>query len=331
MRVGPREVLHDLRSMGWAIVVFILLEGVATVFYAWATRYCFVPESRKISLWDLWRITLSERAITYVTPTGGMGGDVVKWSILEQYCTASEAVSAVFIYKLAYFASKLIFCVLGAVPILLVVSLPTALSASLLVGTILLAGGLAVFFVFQARGLFSSGLDRTAGRILGEKVRVWIEKNIASVDTHLRQYHRGHRGDFWLANLILWLGFAIGGILQAWVFEVAVLGQSSMFVAFTIWILGSWFDMVMFAVPAGIGTKELGRVLVFQALDFPASSGAAFALILRAEELFFAFLGLIIYLSMVPKEKRASRTPKRGKADACKGACESRAGRGTSV
>jgi len=89
--------------------------------------------------------------------------------------------------------------------------------------------------------------------------------------------------------------------------------------------------MVMFAVPAGIGTKELGRVLVFQALDFPASSGAAFALILRAEELFFAFLGLIIYLSMVPKEKRASRTPKRGKADACKGACESGAGRGTSV
>ncbi|MFN4173758.1 MAG: lipid II flippase MurJ [Parachlamydiaceae bacterium] len=40
-------------------------------------------------------------------------------------------------------------------------------------------------------------------------MRRWIEKNVASLDTHLRQYHSKHRSDFWLANFILWIGFAI--------------------------------------------------------------------------------------------------------------------------
>jgi hypothetical protein len=290
--------------MGWAILLFILLEGVATVFYAWATRYCFIPESRTLSLWDLWRITLSERAISYVTPTGGMGGDVVKWSIFEQYCSPAEAVSVVVIYKLAYFASKLVFCVLGAVPILLNVYLPKALSIPLLLGTLLLGGGLTGFLVFQMKGLFASGLDHTVGRVLGTRVKLWIKNNIGSIDDHLKNYHRGHRRDFWMANFILWVGFMVGGILQAWVFEVVVLKETSLFIAFTIWILGSWFDMVMFAVPAGIGTKELGRVLIFQAMHFPAAAGAAFALILRMEELFWTFVGLAIYVFMVPRDKR---------------------------
>ncbi len=282
IKVGPHAILHDLQTMGWAIIVFILLEGIATIFYAWATRYCFLPNARTISLWNLWRITLSERAISYVTPTGGMGGDVVKWSIFEQYCSSAEAASAVVIYKLAYFASKLIFCVLGSIPILLVISLPKALSISLLMGTLFLGSGLAVFFVVQSKGLFAAGLDRTFGSILGARAQRWIQRNVAALDTQLKGYYRDYRKDFWLATFILWCGFAIGGIVQAWVFEYVVLKETSFFIAFTIWILGSWFDMVMFAVPAGIGTKELGRVLVLQALNFPAASGAAFALILRA-------------------------------------------------
>ena len=307
-QVGVREILQHIKVMGWAILLFILLEGVATVFYAWATRYCFVPESRTLSLWNLWRITLSERAISYVTPTGGMGGDVVKWSIFEQYCSPAEAGSAVVIYKLAYFASKLVFCVLGAVPILLKISLPKALSIPLLVGSILLGVGLTGFLIFQMKGLFRSGLDHTVGRMLGTRVRQWIDRNVASLDEHLRDYHRGHRRDFWMANLILWCGFTIGGILQAWVFAVVVLKQGSLFIAFTIWILGSWVDMVMFAVPAGIGTKELGRVLIFQALQFPAAAGAAFALILRVEELFWTFVGIALYVFIGPKEKGGKAT-----------------------
>jgi hypothetical protein len=233
-----------------------------------------------------------------------MGGDVVKWLIFEQYCSPAEAASAVVIYKLAYFASKLIFCVLGSVPILLKFPLPKALSIPLLLGTVLLGAGLTGFLVFQMKGLFAPSLDRTLGRLLGARGRSWIERYIASIDDHLKNYHRGHRKDFWMANFILWVGFSIGGILQAWVFEVVVLKETSFFIAFTIWILGSWFDMVMFAVPAGIGTKELGRVLVFQALHFPAAAGAAFAIILRMEELFWTLVGLLLYVSMVPRDKR---------------------------
>jgi uncharacterized protein (TIRG00374 family) len=301
MHVGPREILQNLRAFGLAIVLFILLEGVASIFYALATRFCFSPGSCKFSTWTLWKITVSERAISYLTPTAGMGGDVAKWSIFERSCPTAEAASAVMIYRLAYFLSKLLFCVFCAVPILMVVPLPTELKVSLLVGTAFLGGGLLGFLIVQRKGLFAPALDRTVGRLLAEDTRQKIKRVVASFDEQLKEYHRHHGRDFWTANLLLWIGYAIGGVLQAWVFTAVVLHEASPVVPSIIWILGSWSDMVFFFVPAGLGTKEFARVLIFEALNFTPAAGASFALLLRTEELFWAGVGVLVYVLLVPR------------------------------
>jgi len=301
VHVGFPEIVRNLRTFGWAIVVFILLEGVATVFYAWATRLCFSPSSRTLSLWTLWKITMSERAISYVTFSAGMGGDVVKWSILERHCPSSEAVSVVMIYRLAYFLSKLLFCLVWAIPILMVIPLSAKLKVPLFVGTALLGGGLIGFFLFQRRGLFAASLEGTVGRFLGPDAREWVRKHALSFDAQLKNYHREHSRDFWAANFILWLGFMIGGVLQTWVFSLVVLRESSPFVPLIVWILGSWADMVFFFVPAGLGTKEFARVLIFESLSFSSAAGISFALVLRSEEIFWTAVGLLVYVLMLPR------------------------------
>ena len=293
-----------MRSFGWAIVIFVLLEGVAILFAAWATVFCLLPKSRTLSILNLWKITLVERGISYLTPTAGVGGDIVKWSVFERYLPPTEAASTVMIYRLAHFLSKLLFCLVGAVPILMIVPLSAKLKLPLFIGTTLLGAGLIGFLVYQKKGLFTSSLDGTVGRFLGSRTREKVRNLTLSFDEHLRVYHREHSRDFWYANLILWLGFAVGGVLQAWLFAVIVLKESSPAVAVVIWILGSWSDMVFFFVPAGIGTKEFARVLIFDALNFAPATGASFALILRIEELFWAGVGLLLYVLMVPKHER---------------------------
>jgi hypothetical protein len=308
-RTGLPEILQNIKAFGWAIVLFILLEGVASISYAVATRFCFPPPARTIPLWTLWKITMAERAISYVTFSAGVGGDVVKWSILERYCPAVEAASAVMVYRLAYFLSKLLFCLAWAVPILVVVPLSMELKAPLFIGTALLGGGLAIFLMLQRRGLFTALLERTAGRWFGRRAREWIQRNTLAFDERLKNYHRQHSKDFWIANFTLWIGFAVGGILQTWVFSVVVLHKSSPFIPLIVWILGSWADMVFFFVPAGIGTKEFARVLIFQALNFSPAMGVSFALILRSEEIFWTAVGLLLYAFTLPKEIRARKGP----------------------
>jgi hypothetical protein len=250
---------------------------------------------------------MSERAISYVTPTLGMGGDVVKWSIFERYCSGSEAASVVMIYRLAYFLSKLLFCVVWAVPIFMVFPVSMKLKLPLILGTVLLGGGLGMFFIMQKKGLFTSSVDGSLGKLLGERASHWIRSHTESFDAHLIDYYRNHSRDFWKANLILWLGFTIGGVLQTWVFTAVVLHQASPVTPLVVWILGSWADMVFFFVPAGIGTKEFARVMIFEALSFPQATGAAFALVLRIEELFWSAVGLLLYVFMVPPESRRRR------------------------
>ena len=314
-RIGLSAIIVNIKAFGWAIAIFILLEGVASIFYAWATRFCFAPPNRTISLWMLWKITMSERAISYVTFSAGMGGDVVKWSILERHCSGAEAASAVMVYRLAYFLSKLVFCLIWAVPILMVVDLDPKLKVSLLVGTALLAGGLGGFLIFQRRGLFGALLENTLGRWLGTGYSKWIRRQVGSFDARLRNYHQEYGKAFYVANLILWIGFTVGGVLQTWVFAVVVLHITSPVIPLIIWILGSWADMVFFFVPAGIGTKEFARVVVFEALHYSPAMGASFALILRAEEIFWTAVGLLIYAFALPPEirkKRSAGDPPRG-------------------
>jgi len=226
MRAGPREILHNLRALGLAIVPFVLLEGFASIFYALATGFYFPPDSRKCSTWTLWKITISERAISYLTPAAGMGGDLAKWCVFERFCRSAEAASAVMIYRLAYFLSKLLFCVFFAVPILIFVPIPEELKVSLLVGSFSLGVGLLVFFLIQRKGLFAHGLDRTLGRLLSEDRRQEMKRLMNSLDDQLKSYHQQHGRDFCTANLLLWIAYAIGGVLQAWVYTAVVLGES---------------------------------------------------------------------------------------------------------
>jgi len=307
-RIGLPEIVRNLKIFGAAILVFIALEGVASISYAWASRYCFSPACRTLSLWTLWKITMSERAISYVTFSAGMGGDVVKWSILERHCSPAEAASAVMVYRLAYFLSKLLFCLLWAAPILIVIPLSLSLKIPLLVGTFLLGVGLVGFFLVQSKGLFTAALEGTVGRLLGGRAKEWIRRHTVSFDEQMRNYHRKQSRDFWVANLILWLGFLVGGILQTWVFSVVVLRESSPVVPFVVWILGSWADMVFFFVPAGLGTKEFARVLIFEALSYSSAAGISFALVLRAEEIFWTAVGLLVYVLMAPGGRRKART-----------------------
>jgi hypothetical protein len=69
--------------------------------------------------------------------------------------------------------------------------------------------------------------------------------------------------------------------------------------------LGAWFDLLAFAIPLGIGVQEGTRILAFKALGFSLTLGLAYGIALRLQQLFWAGVGLLLYVLLL--------TGKRGK------------------
>ena len=65
-----------------------------------------------------------------------------------------------------------------------------------------------------------------------------------------------------------------------------------------IWFLGTWFDLLTFSIPLGIGVQEGARVLAFNALGYSLALGLTFGVALRLEQLFWAGIGLLLYTAL---------------------------------
>ncbi|MBI5366175.1 MAG: flippase-like domain-containing protein [Planctomycetes bacterium] len=291
---GPATLWGALVGFGWMIVPFVLLEGVADVFHSWGTRFAFRRGHRGIAILELVRIRLAGGAINYVSPTAGVGGEVIKGALYVRYCPAAEAASALVVDRCAFSIAQLLMATVGGSFILLYVPFPLGFTVGLYVASLLLGGGLVAFLYFQRTGQ----LQRVAGavgRLVGrERFAAWAGEPLAEVDGALAAYHRESGWDLWRSTGAHALGFACG-IVQAWLFLWTLYHKNAPLDASAIWILGTWFDLAGFMIPAGLGIQEGSRMLVFHALGLTSPVGFAFSLALRLEQVFWTAAGFVLY------------------------------------
>jgi len=67
--------------------------------------------------------------------------------------------------------------------------------------------------------------------------------------------------------------------------------------------LGSWMDLLTFAIPFNIGVLEAMRVIALTVLDFPSTLGLTYGVALRLEQIFWAGMGLLIYTGLLMKKE----------------------------
>lgn len=91
------------------------------------------------------------------------------------------------------------------------------------------------------------------------------------------------------------VGFGIG-IIKTWLFLALLTDNVFVPVAAGIWFLGTWFDLLTFAVPMDIGVREGTRLIAFKALGFDLVMGMRYGVTLRLEQIFWAALGLLSYV-----------------------------------
>ncbi len=292
-KTGVDALWRDLSLLGWGLIPFVLMEGIAHLFHALGWRYCLSPSHRSLSFFRLLGINLAGGSINYFTPTATLGGEVVKGTLLSLNRRGPEAATAVIIGKLSFALSQLLFVVLGSVLFLWKIDLPPAGSVPMLVGSALLGTGIVMFLVIQKHGKLGVVVRWLAAHKIGGETLKKAANQFNQVDEALKLFYMESPGDL-LISIFWHVVGMVCSIVKTWYF-LLLLTEGSFFVAAGIFFLGTWFDLITFAIPLGIGVQEGGRVLAFKILGFSLAQGLTFGIALRLEQIFWAGVGLFIY------------------------------------
>lgn len=309
-QIGPASLERDLRTLGWGLVPFILLEGVAGIFYTLGWCRCLSPAHRSMSFFRLWAINLAGNSITYFTPTASLGGELVKGTLLSMDHAGPEAASGIIIGKLSYALSQLLFVVFGSLLFLWQTPLHLAGTAAMVTGSILLGAGIIAFLIVQMRGKLGAVVRWAAERGMGGEALRGLARQVTRVDESLQLSYRERPGALPLSMLWHAVGLACS-IVKTWYF-LSLLTGGSFFSAAGVFLLGTWFDLLTFMIPLGIGVQEGTRILAFTALGFHSAQGLTYGIALRLEQIFWAGGGLLLYLSLLGA-KKAEGIEARGK------------------
>ncbi|MGV8074726.1 MAG: flippase-like domain-containing protein [Syntrophobacteraceae bacterium] len=298
LQIGPENLWKELYALGWGLVPLILIEGVADIFHTVGWRHCLTGPHRSLPFFRLFRIRMAGFSINYLTPTGTIGGEVAKGALLSSDHRSAGAVTGVVIGKLAYTFAQLILVSVGSIITLRNVDLPFGVWPALLASSALVGLGIFLFLLVQKYGKLGGLVRLLASRKLGGPILEKAAQHITAVDNELKTFYSERPKDLPIAMAWHILGMSCG-IVQSWYFLFLLMDHPSFAVAAGIWFLGSWFDLLTFAVPMGIGVQEAARILIFKVLGYGSVMGLTFGVTLRVEQIFWAACGLLCYSSLI--------------------------------
>jgi len=232
-------------------------------------------------------------SVNFLLPVATLGGEFVKARILTlRGVRGLDAAASVVLDKTVQALSVLLWTLVGIVILVIVAPPDEPLVTASIVGTALLALGIAGFIAVQLAGSFGL-MSRPAAKLLrSEKWRTLIE-GAADLDTAIRDLYRrpgaitastGFRivkrvlmaGQVWL---IAWLvGYPIGPAEAIMVNSLAVALRSA-----------------AFAIPGGLGVQEGGYIIMVALVGLPPDVMLTISLATRLGELVEGLPGLVAW------------------------------------
>lgn len=288
--LGLEQVWHNLRGVGWGIVLVFAQEILAYSANTLGWYLAFAPPRPHIPWLRLLQARIIGDAVNFLTPTAGLGGEVVRARRLLGYAPMTVVAASVSIAKLSQFAGQALFVALGLAWVLLGLELPAYVRQAALAGVALFTGLVVASIVAQRRGLFGP-LLRAVQRFGCVRNRPELVQRIHALDAEIVRYHVDGSANFLWSGLAFALGWALGALevaLMLWLLDVPVTLQAVV----AIEVLSIVIDGALFFVPAKAGTQEAGKVLIFTLLGLDPAKGLALGLLRRLREMAWAVVGL---------------------------------------
>jgi glycosyltransferase 2 family protein len=289
----PRAILESIRRLSWRIAVVVTTPAVlVAVFDTLGWRYAFVEDRVPFS-WLLPARAAGE-AFNLATPTGAVGGEIVKAWLIRPQVSLVEGVSSVIVAKTTITIAQGLFLLVGIVLAWHVFVTGSALLLAMQALLVIEVIALGAFVVAQTRGLVA-GTERFLRRLGLRRATAWAR--VAQVDDLLVSFYRTRPARLALSIGFHFLAWLLGSvesylILRFLGFEVSLLAAT------VIEALGASIRFATFMIPGSLGALEGGFAAIFAALGLGSTAGVAFTLVRRIRELTWIAIGLIAFGAM---------------------------------
>lgn len=238
---------------------------------------------------------LAAFSVSYFTPGPHFGGEPLQVHLLQRELeiSSSEASATVALDKSIELAANFSFLLFGLIVLLGLGLFPELPRVPLLLAALLLLSLPILHLTAAARGHrpFAAVLSRLPGGLRElhtlDQLAFWL----AETEAQIERFFSGH--PLWfvaagLASVLTWVVLAVEYWLMARFLGLALTPLEA------IAALTGARVAYLLPMPAGLGTLEASQVLAVAALGYPAAAGAALALVIRARDVLFGGLGLLI-------------------------------------
>jgi hypothetical protein len=307
IHIGPAKLWSDARSVGWGLVPIAALSGVEHFLHMLAWRRCFHRQP-KPSRWRLLGAPLAGNAISFVTPTATVGGEVARATLMPSDMPRSVAVAALTIDRLTWSLADVVLAITGVTVILIrapIASGSSGVQAGLIAGVAALTAGVLGFLWMQRGGravaFFTE--NRFVKKLGGARLAERMSRGGSAVDQEIALYHSERTSDLWL-SVVLHIVAVSMAALQLAVFLVLIGQPISTGDILCVFVVGAAIDVGSFFVPARLGAQEATRMFALSIVGLGPEIGLLFSLVLRVEQILWAGIGLVVYTCMVPGERR---------------------------
>jgi len=301
--LGLGDIVRYLRRIGFGWLFIIGQETLPILANTAAWNCAFPAEHRRVKFWRLLKMRLAGDGLNYLIPTATVGGEIWRIDTLRRETGAPVAAASVTLAKFDQFLGQALFIAVGLTVAALFAPLKPELMPWLwgvLAACLLFLG---LIFLGLRRGMFAL-LTRLLNAYLPRRLRTYLSaEKLAELDRLISAYLGQDRRAFLTSVGLFTAAWALGAVEVFLIFHFLGL-PIEVTTAVTVETLSIFIDLVLFFMPAKLGTQEGGKVLIFLSLGLPAAAGLSFGLVRRVRELFWAGLGLAC-LSSFPKVEAA--------------------------
>lgn len=289
---GWRSIVRDFSAIGWGIAIAIVLELSTDLINTVAWRRLFEPRDRGIPFVRLFLVRLAGTAYNQLLPGATLAGEPLKVVLLSRYVPSTSAWASVVSAKVSYAGAQAIFVTAALLLASSRLSFSWTVWGGAVTAVVVSLAGLAAFVALQQRGFFAT-VARGVGRFRAVASSIEnLQEALRGLDAQVRDLYRRRRKDF-VVSVVFHLSSFAADVFQVYLL-LRWLGLSADVVA--CFAIEGFLQLLYFAfffVPAGVGLREGGSMLVFAALGLPAASGLTIGVAKRLAQLAEIAAGLI--------------------------------------
>jgi hypothetical protein len=285
---GPREILRQLRQIGFGFGVVLALSAIRMAVRAKAWSLC-VEDTERFTFGQAFKAYITGDAVGNVLPLGPLASEGTKALLIRRNIATSAAFSSVVLENIFYSISVAIVVMVGTLAFLLGYR-PTnaALTITLSLGAVAIVSVIAVWWLLRSEPRFLSRfLKHDAVRDAEHRVfrfAVTRKERIGQI-------------------LLLQFAFHVAAVLEIYFLLTLLIGYTDRMLLIAL-ILGTVERLIMIAfkfVPLRLGIDHAGSGSIADVLAIGAPVGVTIATVRTARNLFWAALGLALLMRSTRK------------------------------